>query len=92
MTNETLVRCFACSAICQVDELSLCLTCGVGVCYSTETTCNGRCVCESLRHLEHPEDAKAFYSIMDELNVCDDAPRQLYLETQLEQFEQQHGW
>jgi hypothetical protein len=92
MTNDTLVRCFGCSAICPVDDLSACETCGVAVCGSKTTGCTGRCVCDSLRHLEHPEDAKAFYAILDELEGCEDGPQQLLLETQLEVFEQRHGW
>jgi hypothetical protein len=92
MTNEVLVRCFACSAISLVDELSICVTCGVGVCGLQTNSCTGRCVCDTLRHMEHPEDAKAFYAILDELNVCDYGPRHAVLEEQLAVFEEQHGW
>jgi uncharacterized UBP type Zn finger protein len=91
-TNEMLVRCFACSEVFLVDDLSICVRCGAGVCGSQTMGCSGRCICDSLRHLEHPDDAKDFYSILDQLNVCEDEQQILYLESQLEVFEQRHGW
>ena len=91
LSTEVLARCFCCSAIRTVEELAICSKCGAACCGISP--CNARCVCDSLRHVEHPEDAKAFYGIMDELNIGGvDKARAALLESQLKVFEQRHGW
>jgi hypothetical protein len=54
--------------------------------------CNARCACDALHHVEHPDDAKAYYSAMDELNAGADPSRIAALEMTLDTLEQRHGW
>ena len=84
------VRCFSCSEIRTVEELTVCSECGVASCGMGK--CNARCICTGLRYVEHPEDAKTYYSILDELNAGADPSRIPALERQLELLEQRHGW
>jgi len=86
------VRCFSCSALRTAGELTICPECGAGYCGSSQTKCNARCICTGLRYVEHPEDAKTYYSILDELNAGADPSRIPVLECQLELLEQRHGW
>lgn len=85
---EEMVCCFACSAIRPINEFDTCLRCDMDTC--SQASC--RCMCEGTRRTEYPEDAKAFYAIMDELNQGADSSRIAALESQLEVYEQRHGW
>lgn len=92
MKKDMLVRCFSCQAVCTVRDLTRCAACGTGVCGSKATGCNARCVCTSLHHMEHSEDAKEFYATLDQLNAGADPSRVAALESHLEALEQRHGW
>lgn len=90
LNNEVLTRCFRCSVVRTVGELSVCSECGAATCGMGK--CNARCVCADLRRIEHPEDAKTYYSILDELNAGVDPSRIPLMECQLELLEHRHGW
>jgi len=50
--ENTLVRCFCCSAVRSLDELGICYTCNAAVCGCLDSNCEGRCACDVVANVE----------------------------------------
>ncbi len=50
--DDMLVRCFCCSAVRSLDELSICRICLAGRCGRLDSNCEGRCACDVVADVE----------------------------------------
>jgi hypothetical protein len=94
MNEGTVVRCAMCSTPRALGEMNDCAVCGLAVCSGDDAFgCTGRCGCVANRHAEHPEDAKTYYSLTDEMNAGNvDRVRAAFIECQLDLIEHRCGW